>query len=191
MIEAARDGDFEAWNRIDVKYRRALALAIRGRIPHEARARFDTEDVVQSTLIAAYESLPKYEYQGEGSFERWLQTILRNRLIWRLRHHSAERRSPRYEDAAPDSAENSAGRQTPSQGATPPTPLELNEQVEQSAQLLGALGALDELDYRILVLSFFDGLPMTRVAESVGLPETSTRRRAAKSIKVLAAKLGM
>ena len=95
ILKRARDGDESAWTSIHERYREALIRIVHGRIPRDLRGRFDTEDVVQSTLIAAAQDLDNYECRGKGSLQAWLFALVRHRLIQRIRSGRSKKRDAR------------------------------------------------------------------------------------------------
>lgn len=89
MVAAFCAGDAGAWQRIDARYRKRLALLLRGRIPKSLKRRFDTEDIVQSAILSAFKEIDSFEDRGPDSFRRWMMTILWNGLRSRVRFHKA------------------------------------------------------------------------------------------------------
>ncbi len=179
LIQAARSGDHKAWSQLDDRHRTQLAMLIRGRIPPRARARFDTEDLVQSALLSAYEELDSYEDKGEGSFRRWITTILLNRLRDRLRAEQAAKHGTAHE------SEVNAALTPESQG----TPSEQLAGAERSTELVEAVADLPD-DLRIpLMLHRFDGKTFEQVGEELGLTSSTVGRRIARAFRLLAERL--
>ncbi len=172
LIHAARKGDVHAWNRLDRRYRIALSLFLRGRIPTGARRRFDTEDVLQSTFLTAFRELDTYEYRGEGSFLSWMVTILRRRLTTRLRGVASEKR-----DLGRDRA------LTPGSEGLSASPSELLFSPENQAQLMQAVADLPDEEREVVILHFFDKKTMAQIARDLDLPVKTVRRRVAHAVE--------
>lgn len=79
LIDAARTGDLDAFNRLVERYER-LVYAVCLRLLHE---RESAEDLTQETFIRAYSALDHYE---GGSFRAWLIRIATNRSYDLLRY---------------------------------------------------------------------------------------------------------
>jgi RNA polymerase sigma-70 factor (ECF subfamily) len=77
----ARLGDTEAFHQLIV----AVLDDLRGYCAGIAHRADLIEEVVQATLVAAFESLPRYE--PRGCFLAWLKGIARNRLYKELHAH--------------------------------------------------------------------------------------------------------
>ncbi|MDA1054039.1 MAG: sigma-70 family RNA polymerase sigma factor [Planctomycetota bacterium] len=91
LLEAVRDWDEEAWNRLvdlygPVVYRRGLL------------ARFDDQtakDVVQEVFVAVARSIGSFQKQSkQGSFRAWLRTITDNKIRDVIRKRVSEPQGP-------------------------------------------------------------------------------------------------
>lgn len=93
LVERARLGDSQAREQLAQRCIEALRRFASGRVPHSARARLDTDDLVQTAVMRAFERLPSFEPRGHGSFLAHLRTIVLNairdearRLMSRMPH---------------------------------------------------------------------------------------------------------
>jgi RNA polymerase sigma factor (sigma-70 family) len=75
LLTQARSGDEGARAELFWRYREPLARFLHGRLPGAARGQQDTEDIVQAVLTSALGHIEGFEYQGLGSFWRYLRTI--------------------------------------------------------------------------------------------------------------------
>src|SRR3990172_7071842 len=75
LVEQARNGDQRAFEEMFASLREGLLATIRSRLSPAARQTIDPEDVLQATFVRAIESTQRFEWRGEGSFRRWLQSI--------------------------------------------------------------------------------------------------------------------
>jgi RNA polymerase sigma-70 factor (ECF subfamily) len=93
LVERARLGDSQAREQLAQRCIEALRRFASGRVPQSARARLDTDDLVQTAVMRAFERLPSFEPRGHGSFLAHLRTIVLNairdearRLMSRMPH---------------------------------------------------------------------------------------------------------
>jgi RNA polymerase sigma-70 factor (ECF subfamily) len=123
------------------------------------------EDLVQDTWLTALRSSP-----SEGLRPRpWLARVLRNRL--RSLERSKTRRERREADVAPHEL-------LPSTAA-------LSERAESGRMLLDAVLGLPEAQRQVLLLSYFEGLSVARIAALTGTSEVAVRSRIARAVVTL------
>jgi RNA polymerase sigma-70 factor (ECF subfamily) len=89
LVDRARSGDQQAWRALYERYRPMLIAHAQAKIPGFARRRFDADDVLQTALTKAWQNLESFTYDGEGSFRRWLVTIVLNTLANELKAHKS------------------------------------------------------------------------------------------------------
>lgn len=183
LLEAARAGDPTAWERLDRRYRNVLALVMRGSIALPERARFDTEDLLQSAFLSAYRELNTFEYRGKGSFLRWLTGVMHNRLKSRLRANRTQRRDVARDRPLP----GEGGESLPSEA---PTPATLVAQAERAARLLEALALLEDEERLAVQWVLIDEVPVPVVAERLGTSISTVRRRVDRGLKTMQRQLG-
>ena len=179
LIQAARKGDTQAWSCLDQRYRVALTLFMRGRIPGQARSRFDTDDLLQSAFLSAFRELDSYEYRGEGSFLAWLTRILESRLQNRMRRDTAQARDVMRNERYSTEHAMTAG------GSAAPSPSEIFSRAEDQARLLQAVSELDEERREIITQHFFDKRPLAAIAREQGRDVKTVRKRLSEAITAL------
>lgn len=79
LVERARAGDFEAFERLAARHERRLYAVAMGIV----RRREDAEDVVQTALLKALEHLPGF--RGDAAFGTWVTRIATNAALHILR----------------------------------------------------------------------------------------------------------
>lgn len=84
LAHRARAGDREAFEELIRPLRSRLEDQVQARMGERVRATVEAEEVVQETLLKAYESIERLEWQGEEAFYRWLGVIAEH-VIW---HHA-------------------------------------------------------------------------------------------------------
>jgi|GEM_PF-1235493 RNA polymerase sigma-70 factor (ECF subfamily) len=87
LIEAAKNGDREAFGQLIERHRKACLKRARTMM----RNRNDAEDEVQTAFWKAFQRLD--QFRAEGSFAAWLGRIVENQCLMRLR----EARNARFE----------------------------------------------------------------------------------------------
>lgn len=90
LIRLAKSGDRLAQERFMERYFTPVRRYAHGRMPARARGVIETDDLVQETLLAAFERLPSLEHQRPGGLLSYLFTSVRNRITDEIRR--AERR---------------------------------------------------------------------------------------------------
>jgi RNA polymerase sigma-70 factor, ECF subfamily len=80
LLARARAGDSAAVDALFHRSLPALRRWARGRLPVAARGAFDTQDLVQDTLLNALRRLDHFESRHEGAFQAYLRQAVLNRI---------------------------------------------------------------------------------------------------------------
>lgn len=80
LLMKVQSGDSSAEQRLCEIYLPILSQWAHGRLPLYARSLRETDDLVQSTLIAALRNLKNFKPQREGAFLGYLRTAMINRI---------------------------------------------------------------------------------------------------------------
>jgi RNA polymerase sigma factor (sigma-70 family) len=80
LIVKVRDGDRAAENEIVRRNLPDLRRYAHGRLPHSARERGDTDDLVQDTMLKALPRLGTFDSQRTGAFQSYLRVSLKNHV---------------------------------------------------------------------------------------------------------------
>ena len=191
LIGQAREGDADALARLLALYRRYLRFLARGSLEGALGAKADPSDVVQDSLVHAFENFQQFRGATEPELVAWLRQILARclaMLVRRYRHTKArdlgrekaiigalDRSSAALENLVP------ARGSTPSQGA---------QRRERAVLLADALASLPE-DYReVVVLKTFRQLGRVEVGRRMGRGPDAARMLWGRAIQKLAARLG-
>lgn len=181
LVAAARDGDQEAWRRLYERFRALLAFQAQSGIPDHLRGRFDSEDVLQSVFLSAFQALPDHEYRGEPAFRAWLKEITRHELTSRIRAQLASKRSPEREQSGGDLDKVSGGNDE--------TPSQVFSRVEHRARVLDALKQLEDAHLEVLWMRDFEHRPWEEIARVLGCAASSARRRHRTALEALVRRL--
>lgn len=184
LLRDAAEGDQAALAVLFERNRALLYALVHSRMPGRFRSRLDTDDVVQSALLAAFRELPAFQYTGEHSFQRWLAAILVNKIHDKIKHHSRQRRSV-------DAELNGTSGRAMIERLTreEDTPSVVMAAAESQALMLQAIGRLPADQQDLICLRFFDRLSWKEIAERLDISETNARRRGLECIERLVSSL--
>jgi RNA polymerase sigma-70 factor (ECF subfamily) len=159
LVGKAKEGSQAAWEEILERYRKMLRMHVRARLKL-ARRDSELDDVLQSAFLKAFQHIAKFEYRGEGSFRRWLATLVVRTYLNEIKARGPESGA---NDGALEHLEDEASTSRLAQSS------------EQTA-LLEALGKLDDEDRDILIQKMED-LSFERIAENLGVSREAARKR--------------
>jgi RNA polymerase sigma-70 factor (ECF subfamily) len=163
LVGRARGGSQTAWQELHRRYHTMLVAQLQARIPGFARRRFDAEDVLQAALIRAWQSIDSFEYRGEGSFRRWLATLVVNTFRSELEAQQAERERGHETEVEPGTISAVAHGRDGELGL-------------ERAAMLEALGQLSDEDRDILIQRHFEELSFEAIAASQGCKRERARQ---------------
>src|SRR5262245_10215045 len=155
-----------AWSLDD--YREYLRLLARIHLHANLRGKLDPSDVVQQTLLQAYQNLEQLRGNTDGERTAWLRRILANVLTDAARRFGAAARDVAQERSLEKALDQSSACLEAWLTADQSSP---SQQVIQKEQLLRLSQALDQLpeDQRIAVeLRQIQGYSVEEIAEQVG-----------------------
>ena len=138
---------------------------VMGYIYARLRSREDAEDLCQDVFEKVMMKLDTYDPE-KSSISTWIYTITRNSVIdfYKRNHQSAELDENMAEDGFVDDA------------------LLKNETLDELASALEMLP--DELQ-EIIVLRYYDGIPLTEISDKMGLSYGAVKLRHAKAVEML------
>jgi RNA polymerase sigma-70 factor (ECF subfamily) len=182
LLREASQGSQAAWTELYARHRAVMRTLVQCRIPARLRSRMETEDVLQSAFISAFQKLESFQYQGEDSLEAWLKEIIRHKLLDRVRYHYAACRDPDREHHQREASETGKIEDLE---ADESSPLALLEAAERQTGILMDLDKLSEADQVIVIMRHVDHLTYAEIAEELGLTETTARRRCSEALEHL------
>ncbi|MEM9302294.1 MAG: RNA polymerase sigma factor [Pseudomonadota bacterium] len=171
LIEKSQTGDETARDALFRRCSERLTRWARGRLPAPARDIADTQDLVQVTLLRAFNQLGRFESRGQGSFMAYLRQILMNRVKEELRRAGRQ----------PDGTERF---DIPSGEAGISTQLQEWQTLERYEKALDTLAGRPR-EAVILRLEF--DLPYAEIADEIDAPSPdAARMTVARALKELA-----
>ncbi len=174
LVERARNGNQQAFEELCLDLRERLLATIRSRLGTAARQGTDAEDVLQASFVRALHSIQRFEWRGDGSFRRWLESIAIHVTLDAVRHQG--RRTVLRID-----------RDLTGDGASPSKGIRRRERLDRLEVSMKALSP----DYRtVLRLARMDGLPIKEIAKQMGRSESAVHNLLLRATKQLRQSFG-
>ncbi len=159
-----------------MKYEPWLRVLARQEIHRRLSRKFDPSDVVQQTMLAAWQAWDRLEAEEEPQRLAWLRQILAHQLAHQVRHYEGTAmRSIEREQSLQDSLDQSAARLDTLLPSRDPSPSSQAVASEQRAELARALERLPD-DYReVLMLRNLEELSHAEIARRMDRSEAAVR----------------
>ena len=113
LLHQAKQGDSAALDALLTRYLPRLSRWASGRLPARARSLFETNDLVQETLLKAIQRLDHIEENRTGGFQSYMRQAILNRIRdqmrWTQRRSGSTRASENLVDHTPSPLENTIG----------------------------------------------------------------------------------
>jgi len=155
LIREAQNGSEKARNLLAGRYYARLRTFAHGRLKPYQRDLSDTDDLVQRTLVRAFQRLEAFEYRREGAFLAYLRRILMREIL-----QEARRTGRRPRDASPQE-----GYLDP--GETPSTLTGIRETFECYER---ALQELSPARREAIIMWVDFGFSYKEIADALGKP---------------------
>ena len=188
LLEAARDGDAEAINRLLEKHRGPVRRLVQLRLDRKVQQRVDVSDVVQDVMIEANGRLDKYLQNPAMAFHLWIRQIAWDRIIDTYRRHrvsakrNMDREQPLSVPAGADQSTMELAVQLCDPGVTPAaaaTRREIADKVEVVVQ------QLNDQDREIILMRHYEHLSNLEIAEVLGLNPPAASMRYLRALRRL------
>ncbi|MGN6543840.1 MAG: sigma-70 family RNA polymerase sigma factor [Aureliella sp.] len=181
------DGERTRWL---LKHEHRLRVLARLEIHQRLAGKFDPSDVVQQTLMEAWQGWDRLETRDEPQRIAWLRQILAHQLARLVRYHEGtQKRDVTRELSIEQSLDQSARRLGTLLAASDPSPSQIVAAQEQIEQLARVLEELPE-DYRqVILLRNLEELSHAEVAERMGRSEAAVRMLWLRALAALSAAL--
>jgi RNA polymerase sigma-70 factor (ECF subfamily) len=167
LVEAARQGDREAFAVLAARYRDVVFAYAYARL----RDRDEAEDAAQETFLRAFQNLHRLSLAERWA--AWLMRILRN-----LCTDSYRRRGRQSEMLSEEWIDNS------------PTPEMTTLARERRRELANAVSSLPEKHQIVVLMHYGSGRSYRDIALALDLPETTVVGRMAAALRTLRRRLG-
>lgn len=188
LLALALAGNQDARNRLLERHREALRRMVHARLNPALARRVDASDIVQDALVKASRRLSDYLREAQMPFQRWLQYLVRDRIVdAHRRHELAARRSVQREQSLePAAADQSSALSLAGvavDGEMTPAAAALHHELELRFQ--AALEALDTTDREIILMRHFEHLTNQQAARLLNLSEAAAGMRYLRALRRL------
>jgi RNA polymerase sigma-70 factor (ECF subfamily) len=177
LVVLAKAGDKSALNRLYNIYSERVRWMVRFRMGGELRTKLESMDLVQDTLIHAFNGLDGFTYKNEGDFVRWLSKIAENELRGNIKKLHADKRDIRKEvrldNYGPTTIAGIAGDAASCQAATPSVIISRKEELDKLARVMDTLKS----EYReVIVLTKIEGFSYKEIAAKLDKSSEAVRK---------------
>lgn len=156
----------------------ALRAFVRLRMGHELRAREDSCDIVQSVAREVLSNAERFQHGGEAGFREWMFTTAHRKIVNRLEHWRAGKRTAQREAQLPE--------ELAALGVSPSRHASVREEL---AAIEAAFDTLTDEQREVVTLSRLVGLSHAAIAERLGKTEVAVRKVLSRALARLAADL--
>jgi RNA polymerase sigma-70 factor (ECF subfamily) len=146
------------------KYRDYLRLLTRVQLGRAANQLIDPSDLVQQTLLEAYQKRDQFRGRNDGARAAWLRAILARNLADAIRAQGRQKRDVSRVRSLEADLESSSACLGAWLAAEESTPSEQAARHEQSVLLASALARLPVSQREALVLHYWQGLSLSEIA---------------------------
>jgi RNA polymerase sigma-70 factor (ECF subfamily) len=149
------------------RFRAYLHLLARLHLDPRLRAKLSPSDVVQQTLLQAYQGLAAFR-GGEGELAAWLRRILAHNLAHAVRDLGRDKRDVARERSLEEAVEASSVRLEAWLAAEQSSPSQQAARNEQVLHLAAALTELPEVQREAVVQHYWQGRSLAEIGEELG-----------------------
>jgi RNA polymerase sigma-70 factor (ECF subfamily) len=180
LLRDARAGSPEALNSLCERSAPRLLAYIRLRMGRTLRARLESRDILQATLLKSIEHLGEFKGTEARSLLAWLATIAEHEIRDRADYEGRQRRDAAREvRIETDVALAAAGRSALSQAIL----------TEEAQQLEAALETLTPSHREIILLRKFEERSFAEIGQRLGKSEDACRMLLARAMTALTLQL--
>ena len=150
------------------RYRTYLRVLAGLHLDPRLRGKLDASDVVQQTLLQAYQARGQFRGGTEAELASWLRQILARHLANLVRDFGRDRRDVGRERSLDAALAASSARLEAWVAAGQSSPSRRAERQEQALRVAEALARLPEAQREALVLQHWHGWSLAQIAEHLG-----------------------
>ena len=181
LLRQARAGARDALDALYERMATRLHGFIRTRLGRTLRARVESRDILQATLMKSFEHLHQFERADSGSLMAWLARIAENEIRDQVEYHSRHRRDARCEVSL-----EASRLQVPAATSSVLNQLILDE---RARRLKAALDAIAPRYRDVIMLRSFEELTFREIGARLGKSEDACRMLFARAMTALTLEL--
>ncbi len=181
LFREARQGSREAISALFERYGGRLHALIRARLGPHLRRRLESRDILQATMLRAFQGLGRFEGSGSRSLMAWLGTIAVGEIRDQTNFYGRQKR-----DAARDATLHSQLDPVAMKVHTEVSRLQIQEDMKRMER---ALDELSETYREIILLRSFEELSFQEIGERLGKSPDACRMLFARAKAALALKM--
>jgi RNA polymerase sigma-70 factor (ECF subfamily) len=148
------------------RFREYLRLIARMRLDPQLQAKLDASDVVQQTLLEAYQARSQFRGRTDEEFAAWLRQILARNLSNALRDFGRTKRDVNRERSLEAAIDDSSARLDAWLATEQSSPSQRADRNEQVLRLAEALAVIPSDQRTALELRHLQGRPLKEIARS-------------------------
>jgi RNA polymerase sigma-70 factor (ECF subfamily) len=150
------------------RFRAYLRLLARLHLDPRLRGKLDPSDVVQQTLVQAYQARDQFRGRTDNELAAWLRQILARNLAMAVRDFARDKRDVARERSLEAALAESSSRLEAWLAAEESSPSLRAERNEQARRLAEALEQLPDAQREALVLQHWHGWSLAQIGEHLG-----------------------
>ena len=178
----AERGWFDLLQRCESRLRTLIHFLL----PASVRATVDEDDLLQEVWIGAAHKIHEFEYRGTGTLQRWLASILRNKLMHAGRK---AKRLPFPETSLAPAANSEQSGLFDALSRSQPGVSHDARQRELETEVREVLGELPPELREAVLLKVYEGLSGKESAEQLGITEGAFSKRFHKALDKVSIKM--
>ena len=180
LVRDAVAGRPEAVDALYARVAPRILSYVRMRMGQPLRARMDSRDILQATLLKSFERFGEFQGSGKPALMAWLARIAEREILDRADYHQRARRSPQRE--APLSGEDLLEARVTSV-------LSRMIRDERAEKLEAAMEGLSDAHREIILLRKFQELSFREIAARLDKSEDACRMLLARALSALTLRL--
>jgi RNA polymerase sigma-70 factor (ECF subfamily) len=167
------------------RYQEYLRLLARLQLPRRLRSKVDPSDMVQQTLLKAYQKLGQFRGKSDEELSAWLRTILANVLKDAVGAYATGRRNVAQERSLEWAVEESSARIEAWLSADQSSPSESVVRRERLLQISEAFARLPEDQRTAVELKHLQGYSVEAIGRQMGRSKSAVGGLLRRGLKTL------
>lgn len=180
LLQRAKAGSPDAVNALYERYAGRLLAYIRLRMGRDLRARLESRDILQATLLKSLLHLDDLKGTEAHSLMAWLVRIAEHEIRDRVDYHQRQRRDAARDVAVDDDSPIAAASRSA---------LTRVIQSEEAKRLEEAIESLPPEQREVIVLRKFEELPFAEIGRRMGRSDDACRMLLARAMTALTLRL--